>query len=107
MKKATCWVALAALMMLNTGCANGPLARFLRGGECDSCSAMPAPADTYPHAYTMETSGTCGPNGCNGYSAPAGGEVIGGWMSGGTTTGNVDLNGGLPVGGTGISPGPN
>lgn len=104
MKKATCLVAIAALAMFTTGCANGPVARLLRGGECDSCSALPAPAETYPNAYAMETSGTCGPNGC---STCNGGQTIGGWTGSGTVIGpmgNVDLNGGLPIQGGGFQP---
>lgn len=104
MKRATCLVAIAALMMLNTGCANGPIARMLRGGECSSCSAMPAPSETYPYAYSTETSGTCGPNGCGtGY----------GWSGDSSmapVVGVDTMSGGLPgvtgTGGFGPAPGP-
>lgn len=109
MRRAACLMVAAAITLLNTGCANGPLARFLRGGECSNCSALPAPSDTYTGAYSLETSGTCGVNGCStcGNGQVSGDPALMGWSNGAGVPmeGQIgaDLSGGLPIGQGGIS----
>ena len=44
-----------------SGCADGPIRRWIRGGDCDTCNP--------PAAQPAFFSNSCGPNGCN---APAG-----------------------------------
>ena len=103
MRKAACFIALTSILLVHSGCSNGPLARMIRGGSCDSCTA--SPATTYPGAFATETSGcaTCvngaQPNMWNGQSAVgAAGPIVG-----------ADINGafgGQVVPYNGFNPGP-
>lgn len=72
-------MVLSFVALLHTGCANGPLSRFMRGGECSTCSA--SPAETYTGAYAIETgASTCAT--CNTNAASANGMFGGNWGSG-------------------------
>jgi hypothetical protein len=85
MRQVPLLITVTVALLLHTGCSNGPLARMMRGGECNNCSAMPS--QTYPHALDCPT--------CNQTGAMSGG-FVGAPDVNAPFTGQPGFIGGLP-----------
>lgn len=54
MRNTTALIALGAMVLFSTGCANGPIRKWICGGNCNT-----PPAVTYPGAFANPGCSTC------------------------------------------------
>lgn len=81
MKKQMTILLLLSVMLVSSGCANGPFRQFFRGGACNTCNPPAGLFNRRQHTVDNCSNGVCG-----------GVTPVDGAMIGGPTFGSGSLN---------------